>query len=218
MRSCALLLIVLLNSAVLLAQTPAAAPEAQTHSSDIGFTYTLPAELEVIDAEPAFPAAQQQAVQSAPTEDTKKGLACAQTALTARHGTPPSVIVVVALPFACFGQEMTERDLPGVAQGTSEGIKMSFDVSNPTYGTYTLGVHSVWIERVEGTLIGHPEVKRTLETVCTILKNGVVCWMAMVADNAALQIFEHSTVALDGDAPAALVPASAFDKKPTSGN
>jgi hypothetical protein len=41
--------------------------------------------------------------------------------------------------------------------------------------------------------------------------------MAIVVDGAALQIFEHGTVTLDGDAPAALVLASAFDIKPTSG-
>jgi hypothetical protein len=201
----------------LLAQSAAAAPASQTHSSDIGFTYSIPSEWEVIDSAPSVPAVQQQAAQNAPTEDTKKGLACAQIALTARHGTPPSLIVVVALPFACFGQDITEWDLPSVAQGASEGIKKSFDVSNPTYGTYALGVHGVWIERVGGTLIGHPEVKRTLETVCSILKKGVVCWMAMTSDDAALQIFEHGTVTLDGDAPAALVPLTAFDKKPPSG-
>jgi hypothetical protein len=30
-----------------------------------------------------------------------------------------------------------------------------------------------------------------------------------------MQIFEHGSVTLDGEAPAALVPAAAFDKKPS---
>jgi hypothetical protein len=168
-----------------------------------------------MDMAPALPVVQEQATKTATSDSEKKGIACAQIALTARHGDPPSVIVVVALPFACFGQEMTEKDLPGVAEGASEGIKKTFDISGPTYGAYALGKHSVWIERATGSFIGHPEVKRTVETVCSILKKGAVCWLTLAADDAALQIFEHGSVALDGDAPAALVPATAFDKKPS---
>jgi hypothetical protein len=54
----------------------------------------------------------------------------------------------------------------------------------------------------------------TVETVCSVLKKGAVCWMAMAADKAGLQTFENGAVALDGEVPAALVPATAFEKKP----
>lgn len=209
--------LLLLLSAALLAQTPVPAPAPQTYSSDIGFTYSLPADWEVVEVAPSMQAAQQQAANNASTEDAKKGMACAQMVLTAHHGTPPSVVAVVALPFDCFGQQMTEKDLPSVAAGASEGINKNFDISGPTYGAYSLGTHSVWIERATSSVIGHPEINRTVETVCSILKKGAACWLMLAADDVALQTFEHSSVMLDGEAPTALVPATAFDKKPTSG-
>ena len=91
----------------------------------------------------------QQQSQTATSEDEKKGIACVQIALTARHGTPASVVVVVALPSRALGRQMTEKDLPGFA-GRSEGIKKTFDISDPVYGAYTLGTHNLWIERAEG--------------------------------------------------------------------
>jgi hypothetical protein len=39
--------------------------------------------------------------------------------------------------------------------------------------------------------------------------------MTMAADETALRTFEHGAVTLDGEAPIALVPATAFDKKPS---
>jgi hypothetical protein len=201
--------------APLLAQAPAAAPATQTHTSDIGFTYGVPADWEVVDTQPSLPVVKEQQSQAATTEDEKKGIACVQIALTARHGNPASVVVVVDLPFDCFGQTMSEKDLPGFASGASEGLKKTFEISDPVYGAYSLGTHSVWVERATGSLIGHPEVKYTIETVCSVLKKGAVCWMAMAADNAELQTFEKGAVTLDGEAPAALVPANAFEKKPS---
>ncbi len=125
-----------------------------------------------------------------------------------------AVVVVVALPFACFGQTMTEKDLPGFAAGASEGIKNTLDLFDTLHSSYTLGSHGVWVERAKGTLKDHPEVKYTVETACSILKKGAVCWMSMAADEEALQTFEHGSVALDGETPAMLVPADAFAKKP----
>jgi hypothetical protein len=207
--------ILVLSCAPLLAQAPAAAPTIQTHTSDIGFTYGIPSDWEVVDTQPALPVVKQQATQSAASENEKKGIACVQIALTAKHGSPASVVVVVDLPFDCFGQQMGEKDLPGFAAGASEGIKKTFDISDPIYGAYSLGTHSVWVERATGSLIGHSEVKYTIETVCSVLKKGAVCWMAMAADDPGLQTFEKSTVTLDGEAAAALVPADAFQKKPS---
>jgi hypothetical protein len=201
-----------LVSAALLAQTPA--PEVKTHSSSIGFTYGIPADWEVVDAQATLPSVKEEESKAAATEEEKKGIACVQVALTARHGSPGSVVAIVALPFDCFGQTMTEKDLPGFAAGASEGVKKTFDLSGQMTGAYSLGVHSMWIERSTGTPIGHPELKYTLETVCTVLKKGAVCWMAMMADDGATKTFENGAVTLDGEAPAALVPADAFANKP----
>jgi len=202
--------------APLLGQAPASAPAPQVHTSDIGFSYSVPADWEVVDTKPALPAVQQEVGKTATSADEKKGIACAQVPLTARHGNPASVIVVVALPFDCFGQTMTDKDLPAFAEGASGGLKNTFDLSDPVYGAYMLGSHSLWIERAKGTLKDHPELQRayTVEIVCTPLKKGAVCWMAMAADDSGLQVFEQGAITLDGESAAALVPATAFDKKP----
>jgi hypothetical protein len=204
----------ILGAATLMAQAPVPAPE--THTSDLGFSYTLPSDWEVVDTHPMLPVVKEQQSQSATSDDEKKGIECVQLALTARHGTPASVIAVMQLPFACFGQDMTNKDLPGFAQGASEGLKRTFVISEPVYGAYTLGSHDFWIERAQGVVIGHPEAQYTVEVACGLVKKGAVCWLATAVDKAALDTFEHGTVTLDGEAPTALVPATAFEKKPSS--
>jgi hypothetical protein len=109
---------------------------------------------------------------------------------------------------------MTEKDLPDFGSGASEGLKNTFDISNPTYGAYTIGTHGLWIERARGVIKDHPESVYTVETVCSVLKKGAVCLMAMAADKADLQTFENGAVAFDSEVPAALVPATAFEKQP----
>ena len=193
------------------AQTPAA---TQTHTSALGFAYSIPTDWEVVDTAPMLPGVQQDVAKTAKSEDEKKGIGCVDVALTARHGDPASVVVVVALPFACYGITMTDKELPAFGSGASEGIKNTFEISDPIRGTYTLGTHSIWIERAFGTLKDNPKSKYTVETVCSVLKNAAVCWMAMAADDDGLRSFEHGAVTLDGDAPVALVPADAFQKKP----
>ncbi len=203
-----------LTGVALVAQTPAAPAEA--HPSDLGFSYSLPADWEVVNGSPTLSGVKEQAQQNASTEDEKKGVACVQIALTARHGTPASVLVVVELPFACFGQTMSSKDLPGFAQGASEGIKQSFDITDPVYGDYTLGTHSMWIERAKGTPKGHPEAPYTVEIACTLLKKGAVCWMVLAANDDALKIIEGGAVELEGENQISLVPKTAFEKKPAS--
>jgi hypothetical protein len=218
----------LLSAASIAAQTPAAAPAKgdlpakadasptpQAHTSELGFSYSVPSDWEVVDTKPSLPVVQQQVEKNATSEAEKRGINCVQIALTARHGSPASVVVVVALPFDCFGQTMTEKDLPGFAQGAAQGLTQTFDISDPVYGAYSLGTHSMWIERSKGALKEHSELQYTVETVCTILKKGAVCWMALGADKDGLTIFESGAVNLDGDAQPALVPATAFDKKPS---
>jgi hypothetical protein len=205
----------LLCCAVLVAQAPAPKPKAQTN--ELGFSYSLPSDWEVVNAAPTLSDVKQQAQQNASSDDEKKGVACVQIAFTARHGDPASVIVVVELPFECFGQSMSEKDLPGFAQGAAEGIKQSFDISDPVNNDYKLGTHGMWIERTKGTPKGHPEVPPyTVEIACTLLKKGAVCWMAMAANEDALKTFEDGAVVLEEDRPTALVPAQAFIKNPAS--
>jgi hypothetical protein len=214
MRVSSIAFVLWASGAALAAQTSTATPEV--HPSDLGFSYSLPSDWEVVNASPTLSGVKEQAQQNAATEDEKKGVACVQIALTARGGSPTSVLVVVELPFACFGQTMSSKDLPGFAQGASEGIKQSFDVADPVYGDYTLGTHSMWIERAKGTPKGHPEAPYTVEIACTLLKKGAVCWMALAASDAALKIIEGGAVALEGENPTALVPTRAFEKKPAS--
>lgn len=198
------------------APAPASAPaETRNYSNNVGFSYSFPADWEVVDMSSTLPAAQQQAQQNAATDDEKRGVACTQIALSARHGSPASTVVAVVLPFACLGAEMTDKDLPDMGSGAMEGIQQNFNLAEPVYGVYSLGGHSLWIERAKGTLKEHPEAQYTVETVCSVLKKGAVCWMAIAADEADLHIFEHGAVVLDGESPTALVPASAFVKKPS---
>jgi hypothetical protein len=210
--------LLLLGVARLLAQAPAAAspaPATQTHSNNVGFSYTFPADWEVVDMSSTLPDAQKQAQQNAATDQEKRGAACTQIALSARHGTPASTVVAVVLPFACLGAELTESDLAGVGIGATVGIQQNFDISGTDTGAYSLGSHSVWIQRSVGTLKSHSDLHYTVETVCTILKKGAVCWMTIAADETALKSFELGLVTLDSEAPAPLVPANAFAKKPS---
>jgi hypothetical protein len=190
----------------LAAQTPEGAPQAIT--DPLGFSYTLPADWDVVRAAPTLPDIKTQAEQNAASDDEKKGLACVAIAATARHGTPASVVVIVELPFACFGQSLGEKDLPGFAQGAAEGVKQSFDVSDPVTTDYKLGTHSLWIERAKGTPKGHPEAAPySVEIACTVLKKAAVCWMGMIASDTAQKVFEGGMVTLENDPPTALVPA-----------
>jgi hypothetical protein len=194
---------------------PAASANTHAHTSELGFSYSLPKDWEVVDSQPTLPQAKDDAQQNASSEEEKKGLACVQVAFTARHGEPASVLVAVALPFECFGQQMTEKDLPGFASGASEGLKQTFDIGETVFGSYALGTHSMWIERAKGNPKGHPELPYTVEITCSLLKKAAVCWMAMAADDSALRIFERGAVTLDGETVDDLVPSTAFDKRPS---
>lgn len=202
-----------LNIALFGAQAQTA-PQVQT--SGLGFTYTLPSDWQVLSAASTLSSVKEQAQQNAVSDEEKKGVACVQVALTARRGDPASVLVIVQLPFDCFGQSMSAKDLPGFAQGAAEGIKQNLDLSNPVNASYSLGSHSVWVERSKGAPKGYPESTYTVEIACTVLKKGAVCWMTMAASDDALKELESSPVELEGEKQTALVPANAFEKKPAS--
>lgn len=192
---------------------PASAPALRNHSNDVGFSYALPEDWQAMDAQPSLPLVRQQAESSAASDDEKRGIACAQVALSARHGSPASMMVVVTLPFDCFGQSISDKDLPGMANGAAEGIKRNFDLATPIYAAYKLGGHYLWIERAKTSRKDNPAQQYTMETVCTALKKGTVCWMMLAADDASLAAFEHGPVTLEGVPFDALVPTHAFDKK-----
>jgi hypothetical protein len=198
-----------------MASAPSAVPQKpQVHSSKLGFSYSLPGDWDVVDNSPLLRSGQKPMQRDAATDAEKHGINCARVALTAKRGSPASVIAIVALPFDCYGEQISDKALPGFAQGAMVGIDDAVDVSEPTTTTYQLSTHSVWIERSRGSLKGHAENVYTVETVCTVLKKSAVCWVAMAATADALAAFEGAAVQLDGYAIPALVPPGVFAKKP----
>jgi hypothetical protein len=201
-----------LAAAPLLAQAPS--PGSSVHSSGLGFVYSAPPGWEVVE-NPSNASLRRKLQKVAAADAEKRATSCTQTVLTAKHGTPVSQIVVVELPFDCFGEPLSSHDLPGFGRGASQGIAEAFDVSAPSDGPYTLGAHGFWIERATGSPKGHPETRYTVETVCTALKKAAVCWIATMADEDSLKAFEESAVRLEGDSQPVLVPVTAFDHKPS---
>jgi len=192
------------------AAAPAATQPAQVDDSDVGFNYSLPADWEFV----APPPAPKATVPFPDAVGAKKGDACVEVVLTAKHGTPASVIVVMALPFACYGQSLKPGDLENFGAGAAEGMKQTFDVTDPVEGNYTLGSHAVWIERAKGTPKGHPENPFTFEVVCTLLTKGAICWTVMATDWPSLRAFERAQVTLDGEISPELVPPHSFVPNP----
>ena len=179
------------------AQAPAAvpgAPASHTYSDPLGFSYAIPADWQVMDSKPTLPDVKEEATMSPSSQNEKKGAACSQLGLTARHGDPGSVIVQVALPFDCFGRQLTQDDIPGFGAGATEGLKHNFEFSNPQATTYMLGTHHLWAERAQGTPTGQPDRHYTIEISCALLSRVAVCWTTMAADAASLAVFESGAV------------------------
>lgn len=199
-----------------MAQSPAnvaATPKPVSHANEMGFAYSLPSDWEVLDMAPAVPTIKQNNSEKAKSEAEKKGVNCAQIALTARKGDPATVVVIMALPFDCFGQTMTDKDLPAFGMGAAQGLERQFNITNPVYSAYSLTGHHFWIERTKGTSKENPELQYTVEAACTILKKGAACWLMLASDEDALRTIESGAVTLDGDVAPELVPATAFDKR-----
>ncbi len=178
---------------------PIVPPEIQ--DTDIGFSYSLPADWQ------GLATVQRQLDVPYPTAlASRKGDSCVEVDMTARHGNSASVVVVLALPFNCYGQSMTAGDLKNFGLGAAEGFKQSFEIVNQMQGNYSLGSHAVWIERADGTPKDRPENPYTFEIACTVLVKGAACWMTMAADAASLRDFEHQAVTLEGETFDALIP------------
>jgi hypothetical protein len=204
-----------LLTAQMLAQAPDA-PAAAPGPQQFGFSFHIPAGWSAIDAQSTLPEVKERQLASAKTDEEKKEIACVEIPVSARKGPPPSFLATMALPFACVGQALTEKDLPEFAEGSSQGPRAVFDFGEPEYGEYLLGSHKIWIERAKGSPKGHPEMPYTMEIACSLLKEAAVCWMNVAADAQALREFESNAVTLDGDFFAEFIPATAFDKKPGS--
>ena len=196
----------------------APAQPAQVQRDDIGFSSSLPADWQFITA-----ASGPQTVLPYPAAaPPKKGDACIDLTMTARKSHSPSVVVVLALPFKCYGQTLSAGDLENFGLGAAAGLKQAFAIASQAQGNYSLGNHPVWIERADGTALNRPESPYTFEIACTVLAKGAACWMTMAADAASLQDFEQQAVILEGEKFNALVPAAdapqvpgAEPKKPT---
>ena len=217
MKPFAVIALLVFFCSVVFAQPPTSTkphPPIHTSTNDVGFSYSLPADWEFVDMSASLSAAQKQAQQAAGDDELKRGAACMQIALTAHHGSPGSMIAAVVLPSACMGKEMAPADLPGFGIAATQGVQMGFDVGDPLVAEYSLGSHKVWAARAKGNPAGHPELPYTVETVCTLVKKGAVCWMALAAEDSALATFERGSVTLDQESPKPLVPAAAFVKKP----
>lgn len=186
-----------------------AAPE-NLFASDLGFTYIYPRDWEVVDSKPMMPAVQLQMQEKAEGDEAKRGAACTQVALLLRHGSPASVILAVALPYACYGSKFAQSDLASVGSGVSKGLQNNFELKEPKYGAFKSGTHNLWIERAVATSKAHEDQTFTIETVCGLLDKGMICWMGLVKDESSLKLFEDSIVSLEGDKPTALVPSDAF--------
>jgi hypothetical protein len=175
-----------------------------------GFRYRLPEDWKLIS--PKAPSLEQQEKEEQKTSVTeaKKGMLCLEVPLTARHGDPPTTVVIDALRFDCYGQTLKPSDLQEFGAGAAEGLKETFDITTPVEARYRLAGHDFWIERARGTPRGKAGPAYTLEVVCTLLSRAAVCWAARAADEAGLHTFEQVPVTLDGTASAVLVPANVF--------
>jgi hypothetical protein len=215
MRALVIAAILAGGSAPMIAQG-AAMPAAgqQLVSKELGFSFSLPADWTVEDMRASVGQAQIQASKNAQSDSEMRAVGCMEAPFKAQHGNGASSVVIVALPFDCFGQHYTDADLSAFASSMAENLKKGWKISDPVFGTYSLGAHTLWIERASGSLLEHADDKKTLELVCSMLKNGAVCWMGFVANKADLKAFEQGAVSLDGESSPALVPASAFAKKP----
>ena len=192
------------------ADKAASAAESPIFKSEGDFSYHYPADWDVVDMKPMLPVQRLKAEQDAKSDMERKGAECADVQLTVRHGDPASVILIMFLEYKCLGLELKESDLGSTGMGIAQGLTKSFNVKDPKYGAYSLGRHAFWIERADGAPVSHPEHQYRLETACTLLKKGLACWLAMAGTPDAIATFESSKVSLEGDSPAALVPASAF--------
>ena len=187
-----------------------AAANSVAYQSDLDFSYTYTSDWDVVDTKPMMPALHMQTEDKAGSDPEKRAAGCVQIGLLLRRGDPASVVMAISLPWECLGKTYLNSDLPAFGGGVAKGLTRGFDVKDPVYGSYKLGTHYFWIERMEGTSKQHPEFHRTIEAACTLLKKGAVCMTGLLSNDADSAIFEQSRIALEGEAATQLIPANAF--------
>jgi hypothetical protein len=226
MRTGLFLALLLLASCALCAQTtpakstsvqPAAANSVAstrpaTFTSDAGFSYSYPADWDVVDAKPMLPAVQMQANDTADNAVEKRGVNCTQVGLLLKHKSLQSSIIVLVLPYSCIGAPLKETDLAGVASGMAEGIKKNYEIKDPAYAAYRLGKFGFSAERSQASSKAHPEVTVTLETTCGLLSKAMVCWMAFAGKPEAISVLEAGKTSLEGASELPLVPSATFTR------
>jgi hypothetical protein len=185
-------------------------PAPQDPATAFGFVYKLPDDWKIIEPKAPAPAQQRQEERKTSSAQEKRGILCLEVPLTARHGDPPTTIVVDALPYECYGQKLSPGNLETFGAGAAEGLKETLEITTSVSATYHLGGRAMWIQRAHATQKGNPGPMYTLETVCTLLSRAAVCWVARAGDEAGLLTFEGMPVTLDGNPSPALVPANVF--------
>lgn len=191
----------------------ASSKDSVTFTSDAGFSYSYPADWDVIDAKPMMPAIQMQAKDKADSDMERRGAECTQINLLLKHPSLQSSIIVLALPYSCVGSAMKQSDLAGAASGIAEGIKKNYDIKDPAYAAYKLGQISFSAQRSQATSKTHPDSTLTLEITCGMLSKAMVCWMAFAKDDAAISVLESGLTSLEGAPALPLVPSTAFARK-----
>jgi hypothetical protein len=187
--------------------------DSVTFTSDAGFSYSYPADWDVVDSKPMLPAIQMQAKDKADGELERQGVDCTQVGLLLKHKSLQSSIIVLVLPYSCVGSAIKQTDLAAVASGIAEGIKKNYDLENPAYAAYKLGKFGFSAERSQATSKAHPELTFTLETTCGLLSKDMVCWMAFARDDAAISVLEAGKTSLEGAPALPLVPTATFAGK-----
>lgn len=196
-------------------QTATPAPAAggnQSFSSDLGFTYSIPADYTVVDAQPMMPVLRMQEERTADSAAEKKGMDCAQPILVARHANG-SVIVVMGLTSDCMGTPLTADQLAqmgiGVVQGMEQGPS-GVVLKNPQYGAFRQSDHDFWIVKSNAPTKDAPDTPHWLEAVLTVVPRGVVFWLFTTPDGAQTAGFENTLLHFGSGGDAPLVPATAF--------
>lgn len=189
------------------------APAFTVYSDESGFSFSYPSDWEVVDSKPLLPVAQMQARERATSAAERQGASCTQLALILSKPSAQARIVVLTIAYDCVGGIIKQSDLAAVGTGISAGMKKSMLITEPTYAAYRLGTHEMWVERANGSPLTHPESKSSVETVCTMLKKSLVCWMDVSGTAEGIAALDNATVTLEGERASALVPPSAFHKR-----
>ena len=91
-----------LSTLPLIAQPPGAVASV-SHTSSLGFSYSLPGDWEVVEtpAPSILSGMKDQTQPNAANADERKGVGCVQVAFTGRHGDPASIVIARTI-FAVF--------------------------------------------------------------------------------------------------------------------